>query len=66
MVAAFDADPGRAAAVGPACESVAAACAVADVVLNLTSADAHAAVTRECLLCGTHVWSEKPLAGTLA
>ncbi|WP_417691840.1 Gfo/Idh/MocA family protein [Roseibium sp.] len=35
-----------------------------DLVLNLTSADAHYAVGREVLLAGKHLYSEKPLALT--
>jgi diketogulonate reductase-like aldo/keto reductase/predicted dehydrogenase len=34
----------------------------AALVLNLTSHDAHAAVTDRALRAGRHVWSEKPLA----
>jgi predicted dehydrogenase len=33
-----------------------------DIVLNLTNPSSHAAVTREVLEAGFHVWSEKPLA----
>jgi len=35
-----------------------------DIVLNLTSPQAHAAVTRSALAAGKHVYSEKPLAVT--
>jgi alcohol dehydrogenase (NADP+) len=34
----------------------------ASLVCNLTTHDAHAAITRECLEADTHVYSEKPLA----
>ena len=37
-----------------------------DIVLNLTNPRAHAAVTRAALEGGVHVWSEKPLAMTMA
>ncbi len=33
-----------------------------DIVLNLTNPASHAAVTRDALEAGFHVWSEKPLA----
>jgi predicted dehydrogenase len=38
----------------------------ADAVLNLTPAPRHAEVSQACLEAGLHVYSEKPLAGTLA
>jgi predicted dehydrogenase len=37
-----------------------------DAVVNLTPAPLHAAVTAECLQAGAHVFSEKPLASSLA
>ncbi|HEX5578355.1 MAG TPA: Gfo/Idh/MocA family oxidoreductase [Candidatus Limnocylindria bacterium] len=37
-----------------------------DAVINLSPAPAHASVTQPCLEAGLHVYSEKPLAGTLA
>ena len=37
-----------------------------DAVFNLTPGPAHAAVTTACLEAGAHVFSEKPLASTLA
>lgn len=37
-----------------------------DYVLNLTPASAHEGITRICLLAGKSVYSEKPLAATLA
>jgi predicted dehydrogenase len=37
-----------------------------DAAFNLTPATLHADVTRECLAAGLHVYSEKPLASTLA
>jgi predicted dehydrogenase len=33
-----------------------------DIVLNLTNPSSHAAITRQALEAGLHVWSEKPLA----
>jgi len=37
-----------------------------DILLNLTNPHAHAAVTRAALESGVHVWSEKPLATSMA
>jgi len=37
-----------------------------DAVVNLSPAPAHAAVSQPCLEAGVHVYSEKPLAGTLS
>jgi predicted dehydrogenase len=37
-----------------------------DVVINLTIPDAHFAVSKQALLAGKHVWSEKPLVLTMA
>ena len=37
-----------------------------DAVINLSPAPAHASVSQPCLEAGVHVYSEKPLAGTLA
>ena len=42
------------------------AAAAVDVVVNLTPPEAHAAVSREALLSGMHVLTEKPLATQLA
>src|SRR4051794_35311547 len=45
---------------------IADAAASVDAVVNLTPAPLHAAVTRAALELGLHVYSEKPIAGTLA
>jgi predicted dehydrogenase len=37
-----------------------------DAVVNITPAPAHAAVSLVCLRAGLHVYSEKPIAGSLA
>lgn len=37
-----------------------------DAVFNLTPAPSHAEVTAACLAAGVHVYSEKPIAGSLA
>jgi predicted dehydrogenase len=38
----------------------------ADLILNLTNPDAHFQVSKSCLESGKHVYSEKPLAVTMA
>jgi predicted dehydrogenase len=40
--------------------------AAADALVNLTPAPLHAAITTDALEAGLHVYSEKPIAGTLA
>lgn len=68
IVGAWDVDPGRLAAfarhwsVEPATGFAALAARAPDIVLNLSSPHAHAAVSRAALDAGCHVWSEKPLA----
>lgn len=70
LVAAADLDRERARAVAdraPGCRAFGDAAAALDatdpgLVVNLTSHDAHAAVTRTCLEAGADVFSEKPLA----
>ena len=69
LVAAADLVPARAEALtaahgGTAYPSLEAMLAASDaeVVVNLTIHDAHAAVTRQALAAGRHVFSEKPLA----
>jgi predicted dehydrogenase len=69
----WDIDPARLAAASscyelPAASSLAAVLADPDVdlVLNLTSIEAHDAVTRACLEAGKHVYCEKPLTPDLA
>jgi predicted dehydrogenase len=47
-------------------EALLAATGPGDVILNLTNPGAHHAVSRACLLAGRHVYSEKPLAMTMA
>ncbi len=37
-----------------------------DAAINITPAPAHAAVSQACLEAGVHVYSEKPIAGTIA
>lgn len=37
-----------------------------DVVINLTIPDAHFAISKQALLAGKHVWSEKPLVLSMA
>jgi len=53
-VRAFDSTEGLLSAARP------------QAVVNLTPAPAHAPVTSECLRAGAHVFSEKPLAGSMA
>jgi predicted dehydrogenase len=70
IVACADLDPARAGALAAECGPAPAtvdelvADPDLDVVLNLTPAAAHAAVTRAALAAGKHVYSEKPLAAT--
>ncbi|MER7167527.1 Gfo/Idh/MocA family oxidoreductase [Micromonospora sp. NPDC000207] len=73
VVACADADPARARALGqahgvPEVHSVDALLAAADVdlVLNLTPPRVHAEVTLRALAQGKHVYTEKPLATTMA
>src|SRR4051794_25542619 len=47
------------------CADIAEAAAGVDAVVNLTPAPLHAAVTEAALALGLHVYSEKPIAGTL-
>ncbi|WP_187431977.1 hypothetical protein ROLI_045550 (plasmid) [Roseobacter fucihabitans] len=46
--------------------SLLAQCGPDDLILNLTNPDAHFAVSHECLSAGHHVYSEKPLAMSVA
>lgn len=72
VVACADSDPARAEALaaehGLAATSVEALLAddSLDVVLNLTPAGAHFEVSAAALAAGRHVYTEKPLAATLA
>lgn len=74
IVGAHDRDPTRAAAFArhwgvPALGSLddlLAALPPDGLLLNLTNPASHAPVTRAALLAGRHVWSEKPMALSLA
>jgi predicted dehydrogenase len=68
LAAAADRDPELARATGLPVVSVEELLADGSVplVLNLTPAAAHAEVTRAALEAGKHVWTEKPVAMTLA
>lgn len=72
IVGVWDLDPHRLAAFTghwqtPAAAGLDALLALRpDILLNLTNPHAHGAVTRAALENGIHVWSEKPLAPTLA
>jgi predicted dehydrogenase len=74
VLGAHDRDAARMAAFCahwriPALPDIAAACAALPpdgLVLNLTNPASHAAVTRDCLGMGRHVWSEKPLTLSFA
>ena len=54
-VTAFESLDAALAAMGPG-----------DLALNLTNPGDHMAVSRACLLAGRHVWSEKPMALSMA
>lgn len=67
LVGAWDIDPARLAAFTrhwgvTAATGLEALLAQADIVLNLTSPHAHAAINRAAIGAGRHVWCEKPLA----
>ena len=72
LAACADLDPDRAAALsakgGFPAESIEALLAdpSIEIVLNLTPPSAHADVSRAAIAAGKHVYSEKPLATTLA
>lgn len=74
VLGAHDRDPSRLARFAAhwgvrafdALDALLAALPPDGLALNLTNPASHAAVTRACLLAGRHVWSEKPLALTLA
>jgi predicted dehydrogenase len=70
LVAIHDADPARAAAVaaevGVPALAVEAAIAAADAVIVAAPTRFHAALGRQVLEAGRHLFMEKPIAGTLA
>ena len=72
LVACADLDPTQADALGKASGLRTAsvdeliADPSIDVILNLTPAPAHAAVTRQALAAGKHVYTEKPIATEVA
>ena len=73
LVACADLDPARAEEKA-ALHGIARACtpeelladSEVELVVNLTPPGAHAGVSRAAIAAGKHVWSEKPLAATLA
>lgn len=70
LVALHDADPARAASIAAECGvpalPVADAIAAADAVIVAAPTRFHAALGRQVLEAGRHLFMEKPIAGTLA